>query len=140
MVMHVRRNRKQVGAFHTHTDSHMWHPLLTCTRCHHTSYLLTPILPVGGIIHGEATPDLLFESPITINGQEVFWIDAKDYFGTSLPGVQTKSMLKQVERYRTSFGPGALVFSLGCAEDIRPFAWNCGAIVLAEEDLIDCLS
>lgn len=94
----------------------------------------------GGIIHGEATPDLLFESPITINGQEVFWIDAKDYFGTSLPGVQTKSMLKQVERYRTSFGPGALVFSLGCAEDIRPFAWNCGAIVLAEEDLIDCLS
>lgn len=85
---------------------------------------------------GEATPDLLLNPPHRIQGQDVFWIDAKDYFGSSLTGIQMKGMLRQIERYEACFGRGAVVFSLGYAEDVRVTAWHHGAVLLSMQDLV----
>uniref|UniRef100_A0A6G6ABR4 TPd superfamily protein n=1 Tax=Borely moumouvirus TaxID=2712067 RepID=A0A6G6ABR4_9VIRU len=75
------------------------------------------------------TPDILFESPITIvlNGSEyiIHWMDAKNYTLTKIPYI-LKSVKKQASKYYNAFGLGALVFHYGYDNTIN----IPGAIIL----------
>lgn len=55
------------------------------------------------------TPDILFLSPVTINGIRVNWIDFKDYTGTP-SGVLYNSNVRQAEKYAVKWGPGAMMY------------------------------
>ena len=72
------------------------------------------------------TPDILFLSPVSINGRVVKWIDAKLYYASAsyanhkkLPNGKLKSI---AQRYNSIFGgQGAFVFGQGfcaCLQDI----------------------
>lgn len=65
------------------------------------------------------TPDFLLDSPTTIAGRPVAWLDAKNYPAVDSP-LTAKSIARQVARYTAAFGPGALVFNGGvmCGSDL----------------------
>ncbi len=55
-----------------------------------------------------ATPDILFDSPVRINGVQCIWLDNKDF--TALPqGKVHDSAIKQAERNNRIYGPGAFL-------------------------------
>jgi hypothetical protein len=66
------------------------------------------------------TPDFLLNVPININGQLVYWIDAKNYtmYDSALVAA---SISRQATKYTVAFGPGAMVFSGGvmCGARLR---------------------
>jgi hypothetical protein len=61
--------------------------------------------------HGRAilTPDLLFREPVFINGIRCYWIDYKDYIGTTTNFLYTSNK-KQAAKYAAEWGPGAMCF------------------------------
>lgn len=62
-----------------------------------------------------ATPDILFDKPILINGCFVHWIDYKNYVGT--PDTFLSGKLRaQAKKYTERFGPGAFAFKGGFVE------------------------
>ena len=82
-----------------------------------------------GIRARAPTPDILFLSPVSINGRLVKWIDAKMYYASAsyanhkkLPNGTLKST---AQRYNNIFGgQGAFVFGQGfcaCLQDIVNF-------------------
>jgi len=70
------------------------------------------------------TPDVLLKEPIKINGDSIYWIDAKDYLLYN-----NKFMIKKVKaqalKYYNQYGLGALIFSGG---------FECGIDKLLEID------
>lgn len=58
------------------------------------------------------TPDILLDAAVRIDGSEVRWLDAKNY-----PGVDADHLLgsarRQIAKYVSAFGPGAVVFAGG---------------------------
>ena len=64
------------------------------------------------------TPDILFRSPVLIDGQRVSWVDAKDFYGSGLAMADGKHRV-QVEKYTAEWGPGAVVFSGGLSDALR---------------------
>lgn len=80
--------------------------------------------------HGKAfsTPDFLIESELTINGQEVKWIDAKNFFGSNSNFVKSK-INEQTKKYINNYGKGSIVFNLGFNDgfsnpNILFLSWN----------------
>jgi hypothetical protein len=65
------------------------------------------------------TPDYLLSTPITIDGHNIYWIDAKNYthYGGKLVA---RKNAKQAEKYTAAFGTGAMVFSGGVILDKLP--------------------
>uniref|UniRef100_A0A7S4K148 CDAN1-interacting nuclease 1 n=1 Tax=Odontella aurita TaxID=265563 RepID=A0A7S4K148_9STRA len=65
------------------------------------------------------TPDCLLLDDCVINGREVRWIDAKNYYGSGLResnGMMNK-MKKQIAKYEAEFGgSGAIVFKHGFSQ------------------------
>ncbi|CAE6934382.1 unnamed protein product [Symbiodinium sp. CCMP2456] len=61
------------------------------------------------------TPDLLFESPISLphRKESVRWMECKSFYGTTFNFVMQRKLLKQAKRYANQLGPGALVFRHG---------------------------
>ena len=64
-----------------------------------------------------ATPDFYFNQPIKIKGKPIHWIDAKNYYGTTKSMIYPKT-IEQATRYVNRFGPGAIVFALGCSTGV----------------------
>ncbi len=64
------------------------------------------------------TPDVLFETPVIINGREVNWIDFKYYMGRP-EGIMYKSNVAQAEKYNHSFGPGAVCYQFSFIEGMK---------------------
>lgn len=58
------------------------------------------------------TPDILFKTPITINGVSIHWIDYKDYMGCP-DSILYDSNVKQSAKYNAIFGNGALMYHYG---------------------------
>jgi len=80
--------------------------------------------------HGRAfsTPDFLIESDLTINGHEIKWIDAKNFFGSDVSFVKNK-ITDQTKKYIKNYGKGSIIFNLGFNEsyfdsNILFLAWN----------------
>ena len=69
--------------------------------------------------HGRAviTPDILFTTPVRINGAEVNWIDYKNYVGADIQFLRASNR-KQAARYTDKFGPGAFAYSGGFVEGV----------------------
>ncbi|KAJ5559501.1 hypothetical protein N7513_001900 [Penicillium frequentans] len=60
-----------------------------------------------------STPDIRFLEPILIDGHLCHWIEFKNYFGfKSNPFIASKNK-KQLNRYASEIGPGAVVYKLG---------------------------
>lgn len=64
-----------------------------------------------------ATPDVLFEDVVIINGRKITWIDYKDYAGTDVHFLHSASV-KQVQRYEDRWGMGALCYGRSFVEDL----------------------
>ena len=64
------------------------------------------------------TPDLLLLDDVRINGIPCAWIDAKHFFGADLKFPKKKTQ-KQVDRYVTEYGQGALVYRHGFCDGLR---------------------
>jgi hypothetical protein len=64
-----------------------------------------------------ATPDFLLDETIKINGNEVNWIEVKNFYGSS-SNFMFKKIKKQVEKYKKRWGSGCLVFKYGIGEDL----------------------
>jgi len=68
------------------------------------------------------TPDFVFVTPLFINGQEVNWLDAKTYYGSSLlctnEQIPIGKLKRQAERYTKEFGQGGFVFLSGFSADL----------------------
>jgi len=69
------------------------------------------------------TPDILFLSPVQINGQIVKWIDAKLYYASSMfanePRIPNGKLQKTAMRYNSFYGgKGAFVFGRGFCADL----------------------
>jgi hypothetical protein len=60
-----------------------------------------------------ASPDLLFAEPIRVGGALVAWVDAKNFYGSGLDSMAW-DIQKQVDKYADIWGPGMIVFALGC--------------------------
>ena len=56
-----------------------------------------------------ATPDVLAQEPLTINGHQVKWIDFKDYAGTPSHLLYSKNC-EQAAKYHALWGPGAICY------------------------------
>ena len=76
------------------------------------------------------TPDLLLLDDVRINGIPCAWIDAKHFFGAALKFPRKKTQ-KQVDRYVSEYGQGAIVYRHGFCEalDLK------GAILLDSSPL-----
>lgn len=78
-------------------------------------------VPVGQLPSMPPTPDVVLlesEVQLTINGQRIYWIDAKNYFGAAAgPRDKRKLFLKktrkQADKYNDKWGRGAVVYKMG---------------------------
>ncbi|GFH58884.1 hypothetical protein CTEN210_15360 [Chaetoceros tenuissimus] len=66
-----------------------------------------------------ATPDILFLDNVTINGKQINWIDAKNFYGSSLSKRTVNDSKKQMKKYHDHFGSGAIVYANGFSSDIN---------------------
>lgn len=80
--------------------------------------------------HGKpfSTPDFLIESELTINGHEIKWIDAKNFFGSNVSFIKTK-IIDQTKKYIGNYGKGSIIFNLGFNQsysdsNILFLSWN----------------
>jgi hypothetical protein len=64
------------------------------------------------------TPDFLLKEKILINGVEIKWIDAKNYFGTNTNYLK-KNIKKQMKKYIDKWGQGAIIFNLGFSSKLE---------------------
>lgn len=65
-----------------------------------------------------ATPDLHFPDGISINGNLIYWIDAKSFYGGDVFYIRN-SMKKQAKKYNTIYGAGAFVFKRGVSGSLK---------------------
>lgn len=63
------------------------------------------------------TPDFLIEGELFINGKQIHWIDAKNFYGSNSWKVKY-SIKKQTKKYIDTWGSGAVIFSLGFTEGL----------------------
>lgn len=66
----------------------------------------------------KTTPDILLMHAISINGQQVCWIEVKNMYGTASCKMFTQNLRQQTERYVKTYGPGAVVFSMGFCDNL----------------------
>jgi hypothetical protein len=88
-----------------------------------TSYFMSndvPIITEAELVeeqvekYGRAlhTPDIVFKTPIVINGIKIHWLDYKDYMGCP-DSILYDSNIKQSSKYNAIFGNGALLYHYG---------------------------
>lgn len=82
------------------------------------------------ITHGKAfsTPDFLIESELLINGNQIKWIDAKNFYGSNTNFVKSK-INEQTKKYINNYGDGSIIFNLGFNDsysnpNILFLSWN----------------
>ena len=67
--------------------------------------------------NSKLTPDFLLKRPIVINATTVHWLDAKNFYGATVPYI-VRSLKKQGAKYNKAFGNGGFVFSLGFTDEL----------------------
>lgn len=80
------------------------------------------------------TPDVLFEAPVRFvtatEEMEFKWLECKNFHAGSESGIVLKGLQKQVKRYTTALGPGAVVFAGGASEKVRSALKRLGVAAL----------
>lgn len=92
------------------------------------------LLDAGARPH--ATPDVVFEAPVTIVGAACRWIECKSYFGFGRNPYVAASERKQIKKYVDHLGPGIVVFRLGYEQ--RHLALD-GVRVYREQEMVNSL-
>jgi hypothetical protein len=98
-------------------ESNKWEQAIyTFLNERNINYLTEDELRAGG---SRTTPDVLLLDNCVINGQQIRWIDAKNFYGSGLKessGI-VKKMEKQIAKYETEFGgSGAIMFKHGFSQ------------------------
>jgi hypothetical protein len=65
----------------------------------------------------EKTPDALLDEPMMYNGHEVHWVESKASFGDNTEF--RFNAKKQLIPYTKMFGPGLVVYWMGCLDDLE---------------------
>jgi hypothetical protein len=65
----------------------------------------------------EKTPDALLDEPMTYNGKKINWVESKASFGDNTEFKFNSK--KQLIPYTKLFGPGLVVYWLGCLDDLE---------------------
>ncbi len=65
----------------------------------------------------EKTPDCLLDEPMMLNGTKIYWIESKASFGDNIEF--RFNSRKQLEPYVRLFGPGIVVYWMGCLNDLQ---------------------
>lgn len=88
------------------------------------------------------TPDIVFKTRISINGRLVHWIDCKAYFASIMilkdakcNNAPVNKVAKQIARYNTEYGSGAVVFLRGFHIGIANEWKNCLLLDCTEVDI-----
>ena len=63
------------------------------------------------------TPDCLLDEPMMLNGTKIYWIESKASFGDNIEF--RFNCRKQLEPYAQLFGPGIVVYWVGCLNDLE---------------------
>ncbi|KAE8404960.1 hypothetical protein BDV37DRAFT_246188 [Aspergillus pseudonomiae] len=61
----------------------------------------------------QPTPDIRFLKPVSIHGKLCHWLEYKNYFGFKANPFVAAKTRKQLRRYLSALGPGAVVYRLG---------------------------
>jgi hypothetical protein len=73
--------------------------------------------------HRVPTPDVLFTTPVEINGQAVNWLDCKMYYGCALLAGNSRlpvgKLRETEEKFVRHYGPGGFVFGQGFCADLQ---------------------
>jgi hypothetical protein len=87
------------------------------------------------IKYGKAinTPDFLILSKFTINGKQINWIDAKNFYGAKSWFIKF-SLKNQIIKYIKEWGFGAIVFSQGVSSELKI---NNDNVILIDYDSLD---
>jgi hypothetical protein len=64
------------------------------------------------------TPDFLIKSDLYIGNYKINWIDAKNFYGSTVPFVKNK-IKKQTLKYLNEWGSGSIIFSLGFNQNLK---------------------
>lgn len=59
------------------------------------------------------TPDVRFKTSVNISGHTCLWLEYKNFFGFRKNPFVARNNRKQLTRYATEIGPGAVVYRLG---------------------------
>jgi hypothetical protein len=65
----------------------------------------------------EKTPDCLLDEPLMYDGKKIFWIESKASFGDNIEF--RFNSRKQLIPYTELFGPGVVVYWVGCLNDLE---------------------
>ncbi|MDR2866636.1 MAG: C15orf41 family protein [Methanomassiliicoccaceae archaeon] len=65
----------------------------------------------------EKTPDALLDEPMMYNGKKIYWVESKASFGDNTEFRYNSK--KQLIPYTNLFGPGVVVYWLGCLDDLE---------------------
>lgn len=65
-----------------------------------------------------STPDFLIISPLKINDFDVYWIDAKNFYGANTNFIKSK-IKKQTIKYIQLYGAGCIIFNHGLSEKLH---------------------
>ncbi len=63
------------------------------------------------------TPDALLDKPVMYDGKEIFWVESKASFGDNTEFRFNSK--KQLIPYTKLFGPGLVVYWVGCLDDLE---------------------
>jgi len=63
------------------------------------------------------TPDCLLDEPVLYNGHKIFWVESKASFGDNTEFKYNSR--KQLIPYTKLFGPGLVVYWVGCLNDLE---------------------
>ena len=66
----------------------------------------------------DKTPDCLLDEPMMYAGKEIYWIESKASFGDNTEFRFNSK--KQLVPYTLLFGPGVVVYWMGCLNDLQP--------------------
>ncbi|MCQ2052621.1 MAG: C15orf41 family protein [archaeon] len=83
----------------------------------------------------EKTPDALLDEPMLYNGKKIFWVESKASFGDDIEFKYNSK--KQLIPYTKIFGPGIVVYWIGCLNNLKcPENIYVADISILEDELI----
>ncbi len=91
-----------------------------------------------------ATPDVLLQPPVLINGALVAWLDCKTIYGAAClaaeaatPNSPPAKLRAQAAKYRAAYGPGGFVFLNGVSADFARAAQLPDDVILLDDSPLD---
>ena len=92
----------------------------------------------------KGTPDILFKTPIYINGRLISWLECKAYYASAMilrdktcKNPPIRKVSKQIARYTEEYGDGAIIFLRGFHVDLLKEWEDCLLLDCTDIDTSD---